>query len=127
MKNDCVPEYHGSNVYRCPLDRFKLTYGICRKFLVLLQALFIASIYVIKPQMLRFEYIWKFSRVDIWADSHNPNYASNYSLVHFCVLDENKTCSICIHLDQKNCQFLISSGSVLQNIFYQMATTAWPT
>ena len=39
------------------------------------------------------------------------------SFRHFYVLDENRTCSISIRLDQKSCQFLIFPRSILQNIF----------
>ena len=71
--------------------------------------------------------------------SHDPIFASNYSSAHFfrqqldvnanfwqvsssfCVLDENRTCSIFIQLDQKNRLSLIFPRSILLNIF-----TKWP-
>ena len=43
------------------------------------------------------------------------------SFRHFYVLDENRTCSVSIRLDQKSRQFLIFPRSILQNIF-----TKWP-
>ena len=48
---------------------------------------------------------------------------ANFSQVSdiFYVLDENRTCSISIRLDQKSRQFLTFPRSILQNIF-----TKWP-
>ena len=48
------------------------------------------------------------------------------SFRHFYILDENRTCSISIRLDQKSRQFLILPPSILQNIL-QMTATAGPS
>ena len=45
----------------------------------------------------------------------------------FYVLDENRTCSISIWLDQKSRQFSIFPRSILQNIFTKWAATAGPS
>ena len=58
--------------------------------------------------------------------SHDPIFSSNYSSVLqvsdiFYALDESRTCSIFIQLDQKSPQFFIFPRSILRNIF-----TKWP-
>ena len=45
----------------------------------------------------------------------------------FYVLDENRTCSISIRLDQKSRQFLIFSRSDSAKYFYKLAATAGPS
>ena len=77
--------------------------------------------------------IW-YIPVAVKVGSHDPIFASIYSLIHFfkqqldvwmpifdkfrhfCLLDENRTCFIFIQLDEKNRQFLIFPRSTLLNI-----------